>query len=109
MNDNDLIPEGATDLPRPVIIAGRTVATFTPTRHTDPAEAWTPFTRPTSMSSDGTQGDPYGSLLSALRPGQSIEHEPTDNAEKASQRAAQAASHMTAGQQVRAALRPSIA
>jgi hypothetical protein len=105
LDDTDLTPSGADLLPRPVTSGGQQVATFTPTRHVNPSEAWQPFTRPTSMTSDGTQGSPYGSLRSALRPGGSIRDEPVDGAEREAQKTAQTASHLVAGQQVRSALR----
>lgn len=111
IDDDDLTSTGAS-LPLPVAVHGRTVATFTPTRHVSPAEAWQPFMRPTSMTSDGNQGSPLGSLRSALPPGQSIEHEPVDAAERGAQNTAQAAakaaSHIEAGNAIRSALRPGV-
>jgi hypothetical protein len=104
MTDADLTPSGAS-LPLPVAVNGQTVGTFTTPAYKHPDDLWQPFTRPTSQSSDGSQGSPLGSAGSALRPGHGIEHEPTNDAEKASQRTAQQAAHIAAGQQVRSALR----
>jgi hypothetical protein len=74
---------------------GRTVATFTPTVTPDPADLWEPFTRVTGMTSDGSQGAPYGSY----RPGSSIEHEPVDRAERMAQATAQTAARNAAKDQ----------
>jgi hypothetical protein len=104
IDDEDLTPSGAS-LPLPVAVNGQTVGTFTTPAYKHPDDLWQPFTRPTSQSSDGSQGSPLGSLRDALRPGHGFEDEPTDDAEKASQRTAQ---HIAAGQQLRSALRGGI-
>ena len=75
------------------------MATFTPTRTQHPDELWQPH-RPTATSRGGSQGDPFN-----FRPGRSIEHEPVDRSERDSEHVAKAASHVVAGQQIRAALR----
>jgi hypothetical protein len=75
---------------------GRAVAQFTPTRHVNPAEVWEPFSRPTSQSSDGSQGNPLGSF----RPGRDLEHEPVDQTERMAQRTAQTAAKDQDGPQL---------
>jgi len=102
LDDDDLTPVGAGDLPTPVVVHGRTVGTFTTPAYRHPDALWQPLSRPTSMSSDGSQGSPLGSVRNALRPGGSIEHQPVDGAERDAQRTAQ---HIAAGQQIRSALR----
>jgi hypothetical protein len=97
MDLDDMTPAGGGFLRRAIRGPhGRPVATFTAPATPDPSDIWEPFTRPTSATADGTQGDPLG----GYRPGRSIEHEPVDNAEKASEHTARAAA------QIRAALGP---
>jgi len=94
MDLEDLTPAGAS-LRRAVRGPhGRPVATFTAPVTPDPDQLWEPLTRTNDRTYGGTQGAPFG------RPGHGLEHEPTDNAEKASEHTAQAAAR------VRAALRP---
>lgn len=102
MDISELAPAGA-DMSRQVIGPhGRAVATFTPTQTPDPGDIWEPFSRTNDTTRDGQQGSPLG-----YRPGHGIEHEPVDDAERASQRTAQSAYSFTetAGQ-IRSALRP---
>jgi hypothetical protein len=86
MDMDDLTPAGSGSLRFPVPgPSGRTVATFTPTRSVHPDEIWQPFTRLASMTTDGTQGNPFGSY----RPGRFIVHEPVDRAERMAMHTAQ--------------------
>jgi hypothetical protein len=105
IDDPDLTPTGGT-LSRPVLGPHRrVVATFTPTQTPDPADLWEPFSRTTDQARDGQQGDPLG----GYRPGHGIEHEPVDDAERASQHTVQRFDHVQAANQIRSALRGGIA
>jgi hypothetical protein len=86
MNIDELTPAGASlrTVLNPAASA-EPVATFTATRTPDPSEAWEPFSRPTSMTSDGTQGNPLGSF----RPGHGLEHESANASERMAQHVAQ--------------------
>lgn len=105
MDLEDLTPDGGS-LSRPVTGShGQVVAQFTPARIPHPDELWRPFTRMNGMTADGQQGEPFGSY----RPGQGLEHEPVDRAERDSEKTAQNAYHFTqAAGQIRAALRGGI-
>jgi hypothetical protein len=124
MNIDELTPAGASlrTVLNPAASA-EPVATFTATPTPDPAELWAPFTKPTSMTSDGTQGNPLGSF----RPGHGLEHESANASERMAQHVAQTVardqvedgqgddakpyrfSHAETARAVRSALRPGVA
>lgn len=102
MDINDFTPANSGSLsapaaPRPI----QSVATFSPPRQLQLDEIWH-GQRATALTSDGSQGDPYGSA----RPGHGLEHEPVDTAERESQDTAQGFDLHGAAGSIRAALRP---
>ena len=102
MDLDSLTPAGGGSLRREVTGPHRVpVATFTAPSAPDPDAIWHGG-RTNDMTRDGSQGDPLG-----YQPGHGIEHEPTDQDERNSERTVRniAAPHAVAGSMVRAALR----
>ena len=103
LTDPDLTPAGGALRDSADSAVRQPVATFShpAARPADPRQIWPDWSRPTTMTRGGTQGDPLGSY----RPGGSIEDEPLTENERASGHVAQDAAHVTAGRQIRQALR----
>ncbi|WP_300609943.1 hypothetical protein [Trebonia sp.] len=107
MDMDDFTPALGGSLRIPVTAhRGQVVAQFTVPATPHPDELWNAHTRMTDATRDGSQGDPLGDY----RPGHGLEHEPLDDAEKASQHTAQNAWSLTeTARGIRAALRGGIA